>query len=91
LNLVAKEAAIVNERGAGLILSTESGAWSELADFAYGINPYDVSATAAAIHEALSSDGPKRAERAAGLRIAATSRVPMDWFNDQLAAARRPS
>ena len=87
LNLVAKEATIVNERDAGLVLSRESGVWDELGEFAYGVNPYDIVGTSDAIHAALSASTSERSDRAAALRAAATRRTPLDWFNDQVDAA----
>ncbi|HLI52853.1 MAG TPA: trehalose-6-phosphate synthase, partial [Acidimicrobiales bacterium] len=53
LNLVAKEGPQVNERDGVLVLSREAGVWGELADHALGVNPFDISGTAAAIARAL--------------------------------------
>ena len=58
LNLVAKEAPLVNERDGVLILSENAGAHEELGDWALSINPFDVAGQADAIHEAL--DLPRR-------------------------------
>lgn len=87
LNLVAKEAMILNERGASLVLSTRAGAWDEMSDVADGVNPFDVSATADAIDAALRRTPEERRTRGAGLRAAAMRRTPADWLVDQLAAA----
>jgi trehalose 6-phosphate synthase len=89
LNLVAKEGVLVNQRDAVVVLSTEAGAWAELGDAgALGVNPYDVAATADALHTALSMDRGERTRRAASLRAAVEARTPADWLADQLAAAR---
>ncbi len=89
LNLVAKEGPLVNERDGVLLLSRESGAWAELAAGAVGLNPFDVGATAEALHEALTmSDGDRKA-RASEVRRRAAARTPADWLADQLAAAAR--
>ena len=53
LNLVAKEGAAVNERDGVVVLSREAGAWDELGDASVSINPFDVSGTADALHQAL--------------------------------------
>jgi trehalose 6-phosphate synthase len=87
LNLVAKEGVTINERDAVLVLSREAGVWDELAEGAIGINPFDVGATADALHRALSMDSDERRRRATLLREAAARRSPHDWFNDQLQAA----
>jgi len=86
LNLVAKEAPVLNARNAQLVLSTEAGAWEELSDAADGVHPFDVEATAEALATALDRRGPERAERATELRRLAARRSPADWLADQLAA-----
>jgi trehalose 6-phosphate synthase len=87
LNLVAKEGAAVNQRDGVLALSRESGVFDELGQWSVALNPFDVSATAEALHTALSMPDDERAERAAGLRAAAKARTPHDWLRDQLDAA----
>jgi trehalose 6-phosphate synthase len=87
LNLVAKEGPIVNDRDGVLVLSRESGVWAELAEAAVGVNPFDVAATADALHEALSMPAAERGRRAALLRELATARTAGDWLRDQLSAA----
>ena len=87
LNLVAKEAAIVNERDAVLCLSTEAGVWDELGSAAVAVNPFDVAGTADALAAALAMDPGERRARAGDLRRLAAARRPSDWLADQLAAA----
>ena len=88
LNLVAKEGPLLNRVDGVLALSTEAGAWAELGDAgALRVNPFDVAATAAALHQALSMAPAERAERAAQLRATAAARTPADWLTDQLALA----
>jgi trehalose 6-phosphate synthase len=89
LNLVAKEGPMVNERDGQLVLSTEAGAWTELADAADGISPFDVEGTAEALEAALDRDPEERKVRADRLRRAAEARTPSDWLDDQLAALDR--
>src|SRR6266700_481269 len=50
MNLVAKEGPILSERGCALVLSREAGAADELAPDALMVNPYDITATADALH-----------------------------------------
>jgi trehalose 6-phosphate synthase len=87
MNLVAKEGPQVNERHGALVLSTETGAWDELGPATTGVHPCDISATAEALHEVLSLDGPERRRRAADLLELATARTPRHWLEDQLAAS----
>jgi trehalose 6-phosphate synthase len=52
-----------------------------------GINPFDVSGTAEALHIALTMPADERARRASSLRTAVRARSAADWWDDQLAAA----
>ncbi|MGB3412366.1 MAG: trehalose-6-phosphate synthase [Microthrixaceae bacterium] len=85
LNLVAKEGPTVNGHSGQLVLSTQAGAWSELKDCAFGVNPFDVAATADALAAALALSGPDRERRAKRLGELAGERTPADWLADQLA------
>jgi trehalose 6-phosphate synthase len=87
LNLVAKEGLLVNERDGVLALSTEAGAWEELGHLALEINPYDVSATADVLHEALRMPAGERRAHAAALRDTVGRRTAADWLRDLLHAA----
>jgi trehalose 6-phosphate synthase len=86
MNLVAKEGPIVSDRGCALVLSREAGAAAELGEAALLINPFDVTATADALHAALSMDESERASRCARLAAAGSAVPPSRWFSDQLAA-----
>ncbi|WND20118.1 alpha,alpha-trehalose-phosphate synthase (UDP-forming) [Streptomyces violaceus] len=88
MNLVAKEVPVVSDAGCALVLSREAGAYEELGEDAITVNPYDVTGTAAALHEALSMRPEERAERAKRLAAAATALPPAQWFLDQLDALR---
>ncbi|HEV3280983.1 MAG TPA: trehalose-6-phosphate synthase [Acidimicrobiales bacterium] len=87
MNLVAKEGPLVNGRDGVLVLSREAGAFEELWPAALELNPFDVSATAAALAEALDMETGQRAERSAALRRLISARRPADWLRDQLASA----
>jgi trehalose 6-phosphate synthase len=86
MNLVAKEGPILSERGCVLVLSREAGAAAELAQGALLVNPYDVSATAQALHEALSMPESERLRRADLLAHAGSASPPVEWFTAQLDA-----
>ncbi|MEV7965481.1 trehalose-6-phosphate synthase [Sphaerisporangium sp. NPDC088356] len=88
MNLVAKEGPILSPHCA-LVLSREAGAAAELGADALLVNPYDVSGTANALHEALMLPEEERAKRGTRLRAAATALPPSRWFADQLAALER--
>jgi trehalose 6-phosphate synthase len=90
MNLVAKEGPILSERCCALVLSREAGAAAELGADALLVNPFDVSETAAALHEALIMKEPERRRRAGSLAKAASAMPPTRWFADQLAALDHP-
>jgi trehalose 6-phosphate synthase len=68
LNLVAKEAPLVNARDGVLVLSENAGAHEELGEWALTVNPFDVAGQADALHRALSMSEPERKQRAAAIR-----------------------
>ncbi len=88
MNLVAKEIPVVSDVGCALVLSREAGAYAELGDDAITVNPYDVTATAAALHEALVMPDGERSVRTKRMAAAATELTPQQWFLDQLNALR---
>jgi trehalose 6-phosphate synthase len=85
MNLVAKESALLTE-DAVLVLSTQAGAADEMGEFALLVDPFDVTATADAMHAALRMSPAERARRHAGLVRAATSLPPRAWLQQQLDA-----
>ena len=91
LNLVAMEGPAVNERDGVVVLSREAGAHDELADVAIGINPFDVTGTAAAMARGLSMSRAEREDRAAELRRRARSRTPADWLAELRRVAKVPA
>jgi trehalose 6-phosphate synthase len=85
MNLVAKEGPLVNERAGVSLLSENTGAHEELAEFALSVNPFDVQEQADAMYRALTMSQEERQWRAEGLKRIVTSRNPGDWVDDQLA------
>jgi trehalose 6-phosphate synthase len=85
MNLVAKEAPLVNEREGVLILSENTGAHEELAPWALTINPFDVAGQAEAIDRALSMAADERRARIEAIREYVRSRPIGDWIGLQLA------
>jgi len=86
MNLVAKEGPVLSADGVSLVLSREAGAAAELAADALLVNPFDVAATAAAMHEGLMATD--RAPSTARLAAAASALPPSRWFADQVDALR---
>jgi trehalose 6-phosphate synthase len=93
MNLVAQEGPVLSERGCALVLSREAGAAATLAADALLVNPFDISETAEALHQALAMPDAERQRRSAALAATAAADPPARWLGDQLAslegAARR--
>jgi trehalose 6-phosphate synthase len=89
MNLVAKEGPMVNERAGVSILSENTGAHEELAEYALSVNPFDLQELADSIHAALTMPEAERRRRHDGLRSIVTARNPGDWVDEQLADIRR--
>jgi len=79
MNLVAKEAAVVSERDAALVLSETAGAFDQMADAVLPVAPADVVGTAEALAEGLAMPRSERAERLARLR-AGVEREDITWW-----------
>ncbi len=89
MNLIAKEGPLVNERNGVSLLSENTGAHEELADFSLSVNPFNIQEQADAIHHALTMSAEERSWRAQGLKRIVTARDPGDWVDDQLADIER--
>jgi trehalose 6-phosphate synthase len=84
LNLVAKEAPLVNERDGVLILSENAGVHDELGDWALSVNPFDVTGQAEAIHRALEMPADERHERIEAIRAWVREHDLASWIDVQL-------
>lgn len=84
MNLVAKEAAVVNERGGVLVLSENAGAHEELGEHALTVNPFDLDEQADALYEALTMPRSERGERARALREIIKSNTIEHWVEAQM-------
>jgi trehalose 6-phosphate synthase len=85
LNLVAKEAFLVNERDGVLVLSENAGAHEELGEWALTVNPLDVSRQADALYEALTLEAGERRRRADAIREHVRTHDIREWVDRQLA------
>jgi trehalose 6-phosphate synthase len=86
MNLVAEEGPILSERGCALVLSREAGAAALVGEAALLVNPYDVSATANALHAGLIMPAAERRRRSATIAGAAAARAPRRWLAEQVEA-----
>jgi trehalose 6-phosphate synthase len=84
LNLVAKEAPLVNERDGVLILSENAGAHEELGPWALSVNPFDLEAQSHAIHRAIGMSLDERRARIESIREHVRSHDVGGWLVTQL-------
>ena len=89
LNLVSKEAPLVNGRGGVLVLSENAGAHEELAEWVLTINPFDLDGQARAIHAGLEMDADERQRRLEGIRTHVGKHDLAAWVAAQLADLAR--
>jgi trehalose 6-phosphate synthase len=91
LNLVAKEAPLVNAHDGVLVLSRNAGAYEELAPWVVAVDPFDVGGQAEALHTALSLPKAERREHAEALRAHVREHDLVEWLDLQLADLDRVS
>jgi trehalose 6-phosphate synthase len=89
MNLVVLEGIVLSERDPAVVLTRDAGAAETLGDDAALINPFDVTQSATALHEALTMPDDERLARAQRLRKKAVSLPPVPWFQAQLDALAR--
>jgi trehalose 6-phosphate synthase len=85
MNLVAKEAPLVNEHDGVLILSENAGAHAELGEWALTVNPFDVAGQAEAINAALTMGESERRSRLESIRAHVREHDVAEWIEAQLA------
>ncbi len=84
MNLVAKEGALLNRRNGVLVLSENAGAHEELGEWAVTVNPFDVDATAEALHVALTAPHATRRGLADALRAQIRANDINRWLSLQV-------
>lgn len=83
MNIVPKEASAVNEQHGVIILSEKAGCFDELKDQVLPVNPYDISQTAEAYHDALIMDKNERNKRFEDLQKIVAQRTIYHWISEQ--------
>jgi trehalose 6-phosphate synthase len=84
LNLVSKEAPLVNGRNGVLILSENAGSHEEIGEWALTVNPFDVYGQAQAIHAALTMPAEERSARLERIRSHVREHDLAAWVAAQL-------
>ena len=85
LNLIAKEAPLVNGRNGVLLLSENAGVHAELGEWAVTVNPFDLAGQAEAIQVALEMSPEERARRADAIRAHVREHDLSEWVEALLA------
>ncbi len=89
MNLVAKEAVVVNQRHGVLALSKNAGAHEEMGAFALTLHPFDIQQQADAVHAGLMmAPEERRARHAACVDIVRGNDIDK-WLSKQLGDVRR--
>src|SRR5262249_37953444 len=89
MNLVAKEAPLVNTRDGVVVLSENACAQAELGEWALTVNPFDVEGQAEAIHRALTLEPADRRRRLEAITAHVREHDINEWLDLQLAALDR--
>ena len=84
MNLVAKEASVLNNRDGVIVLSENAGAYEELRDGVLGINPFDVEDTMNKLYQALIMTPLERGLRATRLKEIVKRNDVLKWLRHQL-------
>jgi trehalose 6-phosphate synthase len=84
MNLVAKEAPLVNTRTGVLVLSENTGAHEELGEWALTANPFDVAGQAEAIHVAITMAEDERRRRLDAIVAHVREHDIAGWIEAQL-------
>jgi trehalose 6-phosphate synthase len=84
LNLVAKEAPVVNIRAGVVVLSVNTGAYEEIGEWTIPVDPFDVEQTAGALEEALALPVDERRSRTEALRAHVRRHDLRAWIDAQL-------
>lgn len=93
LNLVAKEAPLVNERDGALVLSRNAGAFEEIGQWTIAVDPLDVSGQAAALAHAIALPADERRRMLDAIRGSVRTHDIDSWAERELAEleARAPA
>jgi trehalose 6-phosphate synthase len=84
MNLISKEAPLLNERDGVVVLSERAGSYEELEPWVLGIDPLDVEQTAAQLERALDLRQPERRARATAIRAFVETNDVARWIDLQL-------
>ena len=91
LNLVAKEAPLVNARDGVVVLSVNAGAYEELGEWTIAVDPLDVEGQATALEDAVALPRAERRARLEAIRDHVRTHDLEAWIGALLADLDRAS
>jgi len=83
MNLIAKEAGLINRQEGVLILSENTGAHEELGDYCLSVNPFDLESQSRAIYEALTMEKDDKSRLAGMIRDTVKHNDIQKWIETQ--------
>ena len=83
MNIVPKEASVVNQQQGVLILSETAGCFDELKENSLPVNPFDISQTAEAFYQAVKMGEEERTRRLNRLKDTIKKRTIYHWISEQ--------
>jgi trehalose 6-phosphate synthase len=84
LNLISKEGALVNRADGVIVLSENAGAHEELNPHVLSINPFDIMATADAMHQAIVMSTEEKKKRNEAARAVVRTNDITRWITRQV-------
>ena len=91
LNLVAKEAPYINTRDGVVVLSVNTGAYEELGEWTFPVDPLDIPGQATALEDAVALSAAERRERLDAIRDHVRTHDLEEWIDALLADLDRAS
>ncbi|MHB8160689.1 MAG: alpha,alpha-trehalose-phosphate synthase (UDP-forming) [Thermoleophilia bacterium] len=83
MNLIAKEAGLINRHDGVLILSENTGAHEELGEYCLSVNPFDLESQSEAIYQALTMEKDEKSRRAGMIRDTVKHNDIQKWIETQ--------
>lgn len=83
MNLIAKEAGLINRRDGVIILSENAGAHEELGDYCLSVSPFDLESQSQAIYQALTMAQDEKARLAGKIRQTVRHNDIHKWIETQ--------
>jgi trehalose 6-phosphate synthase len=83
MNLIAKEAGLINRRDGVIILSENTGAHEELGEYSISVNPFDLESQKEAIYQALTMEKDEKSRRAGMIKDTVRHNDIHKWIETQ--------